>query len=173
MGAARLAELAWSRRNIGRQSGANPGSHEGDLSRRTYPLMVTMHVLAIAGTAVWGSSRPSRGWLAVLLAVQPLRAWVLLTLGSRWNARGSVDTTTEVATSGPYAYVRHPNYLVVGIELLALPMAFGLRTLAAMLFAANAVLVAIRIRDEEQLLRHLPGWTEHFAAKKRFIPGIV
>jgi protein-S-isoprenylcysteine O-methyltransferase Ste14 len=48
-----------------------------------------------------------------------------------------------------------------------------LRRLAAGLLLANAVLVAIRIRDEERLLRALPGWTEHFARKKRFIPGLV
>jgi len=181
MGVARLAELAWSRRNIaagGRDdsshgAGATEGSREGHWSRRTYPIMVAMHVLAIAGTAVWGASRPNRGWLALLFAVQPLRAWVLVTLGSRWNARGAVAETTVVATDGPYTYIRHPNYLVVGIELLSLPLAFGLRYLAAAIFAANVILVAIRVRDEEQLLSRLPGWTEHFATKKRFIPAIL
>ena len=181
MGAARLAELAWSRRNIAaggpqdrsHATGVIEGSREGHWSHRTYPIMVAMHVLAIAGTAVWGASRPNRGWLALLFAAQPLRFWVLVTLGSRWNARGAVAETTVVATDGPYAYIRHPNYLVVGIELLALPLAFGLRRLATAVFVANVVLVAIRIRDEERLLRRLPGWNEHFATRKRFMPRIL
>jgi len=176
MGAARLAELRWSRRNIARSAvvhDSSGGRTEGRRSRQTYPVMVAVHVVGILGTALWGDSHPRTGWLAMLLGVQPLRAWVLATLGERWNARGSVAANTEVATGGPYAYVRHPNYLVVGIELLALPMAFGLRRLAAGLLLANAVLVAIRIRDAERLLRALPGWTEHFARKKRFIPGLV
>lgn len=167
MGAARLIELAYSRRNL--QSVAE--TREGDASRATFPLIVLVHTTVIGGTALLGG-RPRFGWLAALLAVQPLRAWVLATLRHRWNARGSVATDLQVATDGPYAYIRHPNYAVVIIELLALPMAFGLPRLAIGASLFNAVLLALRIRDEERLLAELPGYTTHFDDKPRFIPRL-
>jgi methyltransferase len=169
MGVARLAELAYSRRNIA----AAGEAAEGPLSRGTYPFIVAVHVLAIVGTLVRGRDRASAPWLALLFAAQPLRLWVLVTLGRRWNARAAVPAEMEVATNGPYAVVRHPNYAVVGIELFALPMAFGLWRLALVVAAVNCVLVALRLREEEAALDRLPGYRPHFAGKKRFVPGVI
>lgn len=166
MGAARLLELAYSRRNL-RHAGE---TREGTASRVTFPLIVFVHTAVIGGTAIWGS-RPRLLWLAALLAAQPLRLWVLMTLRDRWNARGAVARELQVAREGPYAHIRHPNYAVVVIELLSLPMAFGLKPLALCATLANAVLLTFRIRDEERLLAELPGYVDHFADKPRFIPN--
>ncbi|MBI2765051.1 MAG: hypothetical protein HYX53_03975 [Chloroflexi bacterium] len=167
MGGGRLLELAYSRRNIA----AAGAAHEGEWSRRTYPFMVALHALVIAGTLVRGGK--ARGpWLALLLLAQPLRAWVLCTLRGRWNTRAAVPARMEVETGGPYRFVRHPNYTVVVIELAALPLAFGLRRLAVIATVANALLLALRIPEEEQLLRPLPGYREHFDGKARFVPGV-
>lgn len=163
----RLAELAWSRSNMGRSGPAI----EGRWSRRTYPLIVALHASVLALTLVRGR-RPRIPWLVALLAVQPLRAWVLRTLGSRWNTHAAVPETMDVATTGPYRFVRHPNYAVIGVELAALPLAFGLPALAAAATIANATLLAARIPEEEAALRRLPGWEEHFSGKKRFVPGV-
>jgi methyltransferase len=168
MAAARLAELAYSRRNV-----ATSGeTRERPASRTTYPLIVAVHVLAIAGTLLRGGKPRFWPWLALLLAVQPLRVWVIATLGQRWNTRAAVPTVMVVETGGPYRFVRHPNYSVIGVELLALPMAFGLPRLALLVSVANAALLAARIREEEAALRQLSGYTVHFERKKRFIPGL-
>lgn len=169
MGAARLAELAYSRHNVRSRGRAT----EGTWTRRTFPLIVAVHAAVILGTALRGRHEPRRGWLAALVAVQPLRAWVLLTLGSRWNARAAVPEEMTVETSGPYAFVRHPNYTVVAVELLSLPMAFGLPRLALAASLANAALLACRIPEEEAALMRLPGYREHFGVRARFLPGIV
>ncbi len=166
MGAARLIELLFSRRNIGAVRTA-----EGEMSRRTYPAMVALHTTVIAGTLLLGKNHPRKPWLATLLLVQPLRLWVLTTLGTRWNARGAVPVEMTVETGGPYAHVRHPNYSVVAIELVSLPAAFGLGRLAIIATVVNAVLLSYRIRDEEALLFTLPGYSEHFASKPRFLPN--
>jgi methyltransferase len=134
--------------------------------------MVALHTAVIGGTALLGRRKPRLVWLALLLAVQPLRWWVLSTLGKRWNARGVVPNYMELATDGPYAHVRHPNYSVVAVELLALPAAFGLDRLAAIATVSNAGLLALRVRDEEALLFGLPGYAEHFDDKPRFLPGL-
>ena len=165
MGAARLVELAYSRRNL-RHAGETT---EGSASRATFPLIVLVHAAAILGTALWGG-KARLPWLSVLLAVQPLRLWVLLTLRDRWNARGSVAAGLRIATDGPYAHVRHPNYAVVIVELLSLPMAFGLSRLALATTLTNALLLALRIRDEERLLAQLPGYLDHFRDKPRLLP---
>jgi methyltransferase len=168
MAAARLTELRLSRANMN----ASGSATEGELSRRTYPFIVAVHAIAIGGTLLFGRRRPAWVWLAALLAAQPVRLWVLATLGNRWNARAAVPDEMAVATTGPYAYVRHPNYAVIGVELLALPMAFGLRALALAVTLANSTLLAVRIREEEAALQELPGWLEHFSTRKRFIPGL-
>lgn len=168
MGAARIAELVHSRRNM---RAAGPAT-EGPWSRATYPAIVALHTAVIAGTALRGRSRPAWTWLAVLLAVQPLRIWVLATLGRRWNTRAAVPDEMVVATGGPYAFVRHPNYAIIAVELFALPMAFGLRRLALLAALANAVVLAPRIREEEAALQRLPGYEAHFARRKRFIPRL-
>ncbi|MEO9254489.1 MAG: isoprenylcysteine carboxylmethyltransferase family protein [Tepidiformaceae bacterium] len=135
-------------------------------------MIVAIHTVVIAGTAWRGRNRASAGWLVVLLGVQPLRMWVLMTLGKRWNTRAAVPGTMDVETGGPYAFVRHPNYAIIAVELFALPMAFGMRRLALLGALANAAALAPRIREEEAALEALPGYREHFRRKKRFVPGI-
>jgi len=165
MGAARLIELAISRRNIQ----GNAESAEGEWSRRTFPLIVALHTGVITGTLLRGR-RVRLPWLLLLIAAQPLRAWALLSLGRNWNARGAVASDMDVVTTGPYALIRHPNYAVVVVELAALPAAFGLGRLAAMATLANIVLLKIRIRDEEGLLFQVPAYARHFRNKRRFLP---
>lgn len=169
MAGARLFELRVSRRNM---EASGPMS-EGEWSRRTYPGIVAVHTAAIGLTALKGSNRPSWPWLALLLAVQPVRAWALLTLGRRWNVRAAVPRDMDVATGGPYRWVRHPNYTVVGVELAALPLAFRMPLLALLVSGVNGALLAGRIREEEAALRELPGWREHFEDRPRFVPGVV
>ena len=168
MTAARLGELAHSRRNL---DGSGP-VREGQWSARTYPLIVLLHTMVIGGTLLRGRRRPNASWLRLLVAVQPIRLWILLLLGSRWNTRGAVPVAMPVETRGPYAVIRHPNYVVVMVELLALPMAFGLGRLAALAAVANAALLWPRIREEERALMALPGYREHFGRKARFIPRV-
>ncbi len=168
MAAARLVELRLSSTNIE----ASGSASEGEWSRRTYPLIVALHTTVIAGTLLFGRSPVRRPWLVLLLALQPVRAWVLFLLGRRWNTRAAVATDLVPETRGPYAFVRHPNYTVVFGELFSLPAAFGLPMLGAAAVVANGVLLGPRIAEEESALMRLPGYADHFADKPRFIPGL-
>jgi len=134
--------------------------------------MVALHTCVIAGTLLFGRRRHA-GWLSLLASVQPLRYWALLSLGRNWNARGVVASKMTPVTKGPYAFVRHPNYAVVFVELLALPAAFGIDRRAVIAASAfNVALLTIRIREEEALLSQVAGYDEAFAGKARFIPGL-
>lgn len=168
MALARMLELVHSRRNLAAQGPVE----EGNLSQRTFPLIVALHTFVIGATLFRGSSAKP-GLLAALAALQPLRVWILMTLGRRWSARGAVAVELTVATNGPYRFIRHPNYAVVLAELVLLPLAFGLTRLSIVGFIANSLLLAIRIRDEEKVLMKRPGYREHFRLKRRLIPGLL
>ena len=168
MGVARLLELRFSSGNLR----AAPDARESGLSRVNFVLIAALNVAVVAGTLIFGDRCVRRPWLALLLSVQPLRYWVIAMLGGRWNVRGAVSPGLEVATGGPYAYVRHPNYGVLVVELASLPAAFGLGRFAVLATIANIVLLAVRVREEEALLFDVPGYREHFQDKRRFIPGV-
>ena len=168
-GAQRLVELRISARNrarLGRAEQASPS---------TYPAMVATH-FALFAVCVW--RRPGRrvprsveiGALAGLAAATGLRLWVIRTLGASWNVTAHVSPDIDVATAGPYRWVRHPNYVAVGLEFLCLPLAVGAVPEAVLLSLANAAVLVPRIRAEERLLDGVPGYVEAFAGVPRFIP---
>lgn len=146
----RLAEVAWSARNT--KALLARGGHE--VGRAHYPLFFALHagwLLAIllaapAGGVVNGLA------LAIFIAVQPLRLWVLMTLGPRWTTRILVLPGAPLVRAGPYKYVRHPNYMVVICEIATLPIVFGEWWVSFIFTVLNAILLAWRIKMEEGAL---------------------
>jgi methyltransferase len=152
----RLLELELSRRNarILRTRGAV------ERGQGHYPLIVAMHALWLLSTLVEGILRGPTLWpipLAIFLLVQPLRYWAILSLGKHWNTRILVIPNTELIQHGPYRYLRHPNYVVVVVEILTYPLIFGAWITALVFSILNAILLSVRIRVENQALRELAG----------------
>jgi methyltransferase len=155
----RLAELVVSRRNAA-WSTARGGTEWG---RGHYPVMVVLHTGLLAGALaeVWLGHRPflpALGWtaLALVLASQALRWWCIATLGHRWNTRVIVVPGLPPVTAGPYRWLRHPNYVAVVVEGIALPLVHTAWLTALVFTACNAVLLAVRIRVEDAALATLP-----------------
>ena len=151
----RGAELLVSRRNA-RKVLAAGGVETG---RRAYVVMVVVHALfPIACAAeVLVLKRPFPGApglvaLTVALGAQALRWWAIATLGGRWNTRVIVVPGAAPVTGGPYRFLRHPNYLAVVLEMLAVPLTHGAWLTALVFFALNAALLAVRIPAEERAL---------------------
>ena len=90
--------------------------------------------------------------LALLALAQGLRLWTMRTLGPLWNARVIVVPGHPRVRGGPYRFLRHPNYLAVAIEIVALPMIGGAWRTALLFTLLNGWLLAVRIRCEEQAL---------------------
>jgi methyltransferase len=84
--------------------------------------------------------------------VQGLRVWTLASLGRYWTTRIIVMPDASLVRSGPYRYLRHPNYTVVVLEIALLPLALGSWQLALGFSIANAIVLAWRIRTEETTL---------------------
>lgn len=153
--AERLAELVVSNRNL-RWSRQRGGIESG---AGHYPAMVALHtgLLAGCGLEVWLLQRPfvpTLGWpmLVVTIAAQALRWWCITNLGPQWNTRVVVVPGAPRVRSGPYRYLRHPNYVAVIAEGIALPLVHSAWLTAAVFSALNAVLLSVRIRTESRAL---------------------
>lgn len=89
------------------------------------------------------------GWIVVFLLLQAARVWVIASLGPYWTTRIISLPGVPLVKRGPYRFVRHPNYLVVAGEILALPLAFGEIWVAIVFSIVNAAVLYWRIRQEE------------------------
>jgi methyltransferase len=89
------------------------------------------------------------GWILVFLLMQAGRVWVIASLGPYWTTRIITLPGVPLVKRGPYRFVRHPNYLVVAGEILALPLAFGEIWVAVIFSIVNAAVLYWRIREEE------------------------
>jgi methyltransferase len=162
VGVERVAELVVSERNR-RWSLARGGVESG---AGHYPPMVLLHMGLLVGALVevFAADRPFHGWLgwpmlAFALGAQALRWWCIATLGHQWCTRVVVVPGLGAVSSGPYRYLRHPNYLAVVVEGLALPLVHTAWVTATVFTLLNAALLRLRIRTEEQALTALtsPG----------------
>jgi methyltransferase len=141
----RLGELLLSARHT--RSLLATGAYE--VGARHYPAMVALH-------ASWLATLWYFGWnhalvlplLALFAVLQVARVWVLRTLGERWTTRIIVPRSSPPITTGPYRFVRHPNYLVVALELPCASLALGLGLHAVVFGALNLAMLAYRMHVE-------------------------
>jgi methyltransferase len=151
--AERLIELWWARSNTRRLRALGAVEH----APGHYPLIVVLHAVWLAGLWLLGwSEAVSPGWLAVFIALQLLRAWVLITLGRRWTTRILVLPGAPLVRTGPYRFLSHPNYAVVAGEIAVLPLCLGLGWYALVFSILNAGVLLIRIRAEAAALSGAP-----------------
>ncbi|MFD6491784.1 isoprenylcysteine carboxyl methyltransferase family protein [Streptomyces sp. NPDC059944] len=155
--AERVAELVVARRNE-RWSTARGATVVG---QGHYPAMVALHTGLLAGclAEVWAAGRPfvpALAWpmLAVLAGAQGLRWWCIRSLGPRWNTRVIVVPGLPLVARGPYRWrrLRHPNYVAVVAEGVALPLVHTAWITAVVFTVLNAVLLGVRIRCENAAL---------------------
>lgn len=151
----RLAELVVSTRNA-RWSFARGGVETG---RGHYPAMVALHagLLVAAPVEVLLAPRTFVGWLGwTMLALvglsQALRWWCIGSLGRHWNTRVIVVPGGRLVASGPYRRLRHPNYLAVAVEGLALPLVHTAWLTAIGFTALNLLLMRARLAAENAAL---------------------
>ena len=172
--AERIFELWLSNRNA-RLAFARGGI---ELGRGQYRIIVAFHTLFIAACAA-GAMRNAPAFppalslaaLAGEIAAQALRSWSVATLGQNWNTRVIVIPDMEPVTSGPYRYIRHPNYVAVALEIACVPLIRYLVTIAVVFSVANAILLTLRIPLEERALGE--PYRRAFTSRRRFIPRFI
>lgn len=151
--AERLAELVISKRNAAWALGE--GGWESGFGH--YPFMVVLHtglLVACVAEAWHRPFIPGLGWtmLAVVVLAQALRWWCITVLGPRWNTRIIVVPGRPLVRGGPYRWLRHPNYVAVVAEGIALPLVHTAWITALAFTVLNAGLLRVRISAEEQAM---------------------
>ncbi len=148
--AQRLGELLYARRNDRRLRAA--GGVEYGAGH--YPVLVGLHTAWLAALFLSVSAETPILWgpLAGYLLLQGLRVWTLASLGGFWTTRVIVVPGAELVRRGPYRFIRHPNYVIVALEIPVLPLVFGAWPLALAFGLANLAVLAWRLRVEERAL---------------------
>jgi len=175
VGIGRLAELGISRRNqrqLEKQGVRKiPESH--------FRWMVLLHggVIVCAGAEVLFLHRPLIPALAIPMAAlfllsNLLRWWVIRTLAGHWNVEVMESSRVGVVSSGPYRWVRHPNYVAVVIEIFSLPMIHTAWITAIAGTLGDLEILRRRIRVEDGFLLSNPAYRLTMGGKPRFFPRL-
>ncbi|MDZ4744803.1 MAG: isoprenylcysteine carboxylmethyltransferase family protein [bacterium] len=155
LSAQRMIELAISVRNRDKAI-ARGGAEYGANHFWMFALLHSSWILGMYVETIFLQRSAAPWWpLALVLGIvlQGLRYWTIATLGEAWNTRIVVWPGMRRVTNGPYRWVRHPNYIIVGIELALIPLAFGCWITAVLATLANAaILFFVRIPAEERAL---------------------
>jgi len=163
------------------------GRHQRELARLgarkraepNYRWMIALHAAVLAGAAleVILLRRPfivplaSAALFAFLLATL-LRWWVIRTLGTHWNTEVVDSAALGVVTKGPFKWIRHPNYLGVFVEMIALPLVHTAWITAIIAAAGNIFVLWNRLRVEEPILDSVSAYRAAMSGKPRFLPKI-
>jgi methyltransferase len=166
----RLVELILARKNekwMKRQGAIEYG-------QKHYHAMVLIHVAFFvslyieAGIFHNGIHPLWKYLLSIFILTQAGRVWVISSLGRFWNTKIIVLPYAEVVASGPYKLFRHPNYLIVTIELIIVPLLFNAYWTMVIFAVLNQLILFTRIPIEEHALSietdyelvHVktPGW---------------
>ncbi|OCA90868.1 hypothetical protein A8F94_03070 [Bacillus sp. FJAT-27225] len=173
--AQRLLELTVARRNEKwmKEKGAI------EFGQGHYPWMVMMHsafFLSLIAEVLVFKRELSPLWplfLVVFLLAQAGRIWALTSLGRYWNTKIIVLPGADVVQKGPYRFIRHPNYVIVALELLTLPLIFQAYYTAFVFSALNFMMMLVRIPAEEEALRKLTEYEQAKGDMSRFVPKML
>ena len=151
----RLGELVIANRN----TAALLARGAREIGASHYPVIVGLHVFWLAALAWWvavHSPAMNLPLLGVFAGLQAARLWVLWALGPFWTTRIITLPGAPLVRRGPYRFVRHPNYVVVALEIAVLPLVFGAWEIAMIFSILNAAVLYVRISAENRTLAERP-----------------
>ncbi len=173
VGAGRLYEMRLSRRH----QRALQARGIARVAEPRFRWMVLLHTGILVGAAaevllLRRPLIPALGGVALALVALAtlLRFWVIATMGPHWNVQVMGSTRLGVVTGGPYRFIRHPNYVAVFVELLALPLVHTAWITATVGAALHALVLRRRIALEESVLLADPAYRAAMGGKPRFLP---
>ena len=99
-------------------------------------------------------------FIILVLLLQGARYTCIASLGKFWNTKILVLPGASPVRRGPYRFLKHPNYLVVILELVLYPACFRCVYTAVIFGILNLALLWTRIREEERALAGLQETSE-------------
>jgi methyltransferase len=175
VGIERLGEVAVSRRHQRKMK--EQGVRK--IVEPHYPWLVLFHavILVSAGAEVLFLHRPlipalAISMLALFILSNVLRYWVIFLLGGLWNIQIMDSSRLGVVTSGPYRWVRHPNYTGVVMEVFSLPLIHTAWITAIISTLGYFEILRRRVKIEDGVLMADPAYRQAMGGKPRFLPGL-
>lgn len=167
----RVTELIIAKRNEGwmkKQGGIEFGQQH-------YWFIVTVHslfIICLILEVIIFEKEPSSLWPflgSLFILTQLARVWALFSLGKYWNTKIIVVPNAKVIKKGPYVYLKHPNYLIVSLELIIIPLLFNAFWTTILFSLLNAVILMIRIPAEEKALSEHTEYQIVFNTTRRLL----
>ncbi|WP_409251124.1 isoprenylcysteine carboxyl methyltransferase family protein [Bacillus sp. SCS-153A] len=168
----RIVELIIARRNEKWMKGKGAKEY----GKNHYKLMVTIHMLfffSLLAEKILAERPISEYWMGlflVFLITQAGRVWVISSLGRYWNTKIIVLPQADVIAKGPYKFIKHPNYFIVTVELIVIPLMFNAYWTLFIFAILNQFILSIRIPLEEKALAEATDYRTVHQGKKRFVP---
>ncbi|SDJ68261.1 isoprenylcysteine carboxyl methyltransferase family protein [Sediminibacillus albus] len=153
----RVIELAIARRNE-KWMKAQGGIEEGSDHYKWFVITHSLFFVFLLGEAFIRQLNDlpvNQFLLAVFLLSQLFRMWCIASLGKFWNTKIIILPGAELVSKGPYRFIKHPNYLIVLIELIVIPLLFHTYITAIVFPVLHLLLLKIRIPEEEKALARL------------------
>ena len=149
----RIGELIYAKRNTSWLL-SNGAIEVGSGHYFLFPLLHGIWILSIA---LWiYSNNLETIWFEFFILyclLQLLRVWIFVSLGKRWTTRIIILPRKSLVSSGPYRFLKHPNYILVWVEVAIFPMIFGAWHIALVFTLLNTLLLFYRIRVENSALK--------------------
>jgi methyltransferase len=169
-------EMIWEARISARNSAALIKKGAIEIEPRLLPIMVGLYVLLFAGSYLEYLLIPkniSLWWFGTFVLVyfiaKALKYWAVSSLGDFWTMKVLIVPGSTVVTSGPYRYIRHPNYIAVLLEITATALAGKSYITFMIVFGLFLVVLYYRIRCEEKGLAIHTDYQQSMMVKGRFL----
>lgn len=150
----RIAELYVARRNEKwmLQNGAV------EYGKKHYPFIIALHSLFFVSLIVEYSMQQTPSFSLIFLLIYLLliafKVWIIASLGKFWNTKIFRIQNYPLINKGPYKYIKHPNYIIVIAEIALIPLIFQLYYTALIFTLLNAIMLTVRIKEENLALRN-------------------
>ena len=147
----RLSELLIAKRNEKwlRQNGAI------EYGRRHYPFIIALHTLFILSLIIEYLVRNHPFIDCIFLfffgVLISMKIWVIFSLGKYWNTKIFRIQGSSPIRRGPYKFLKHPNYIIVVLEFIVIPLVFHLYYTAIIFSILNAFMLSVRVKEEERV----------------------
>lgn len=128
-----------------------------EYGKKHYPFIVVLHSLFFLSLIIEYTTQQTPSFSLLILLFYFLllafKVWVIASLGKFWNTKIFRIKNFPLIKEGPYKYFKHPNYIIVIAEIAVIPLIFHLYYTAVIFSLLNAIMLTIRIKEENLALR--------------------
>lgn len=135
-------------------------------------------VVAALDAGRFGWAQLSPGWsliggVALLVSMVPIAGAMAVNRNLEPTVRIQTDRGHQVATTGPYRWIRHPMYLGMILQLPATVLILGSAWAFLPALGCLGLIIVRTVFEDRTLLLELPGYADYAVTTRyRIVPGI-